>query len=281
MEYLLTQPDPREFGDMLPKSILEGMEKNSSFSMIATEDEEFAGIAVFEDYPKKAGYMLLTYIYVIEKLRGHKFSRELLAYAEEFFKNSGYKGIYVKVVDSSKEIEPKVEYLKKAGYLPLSAEGHFVSYYMQDLRECIMARKLEAMSKLMEFVKFYREVSSPSLKEFSEELKSVNKEVDFNKIDLLFCSFYLDKNKVKGFMHLDEIEENILLMSDTYIASDEKNPYILPAMLANALKISIATMPDEAMLYLNIERPNDYKGVITAFGEPEHDDLVYEFTKLL
>lgn len=281
MEYMYCKPDSKDFPGVLPKRVIHSMNKKNSISFLAIENGVMQGIAVYEDYPEKYGYISLVYVFVVPEKRRQKIASQLLEYSDKILSQKGFKGINVKVTEDKEQAWNIYDFLRKVRFFPMSVEGHFVSYFMQDLKETLFATKIKSMQKIMESVRFLSEVPKPLIKEFVATIEESGRKIDIDKIDPLFASFFIEEGKIKGFMHLEEIEENVMLLSDTYIDKNSRSPYILPALLANALKVAMPVMPDETMLFLCVMKQNDYKGIINSFGEPEHDDLMQEYLKLL
>lgn len=279
MEFLVGPIDNKEITDSQPEYVKRILNSPTAVTFLAKDGEKTVGVAVYDKCLSRNDFMTFRYIYVLEDYRRRRVATKLVGYAESRIKEKGITGIYAKVANFDKEHVEGNILLVRLRYIPLLVDGHYISYFVQDLRECVFAQKLKQMEAILEHVKFRREISKISLREFSRKLSLSNKDIDFENIDLLFSSFYVEGDEVKGYLHLDEIEENVLLLADSYI--EDGKGMVLAAMLANALKVSMATLPDDAMVCLQVYKENEYRGVRTVFGEPENDATSHEYVKLL
>lgn len=270
-------PSGINFRDIFEENVCNLIENNRGIVLAGFENDELKGLAVYSDYAANKGAVCLKYVFVPESLRGRGNGCEVLRQSMEFVKGLGYFAIVAKLIENTDNILERTRFLLKNGFKSSDAINHFLSYYLQDLKETVFASKINQMLPLLKKVKFYKEVEPSAIRDFIVECTKQGIKVKINDIDLLFASFYVDGNKIKGFLNFKEVEENVLLLSEVYVDSSEDSRFVMPALLANSLKIASAIMPDETLIFMQLEKENIYNGVITVFGEPEHDDLIIEF----
>lgn len=276
----ITKLSSDQVGGCLPVWIAPLLDNSGTTTVVALDGSKLCAMAVYTQPNDREKAMMLQYVYTVEEYRNRNIAGDLLQYAEQVFKDKGFEAVIAKYMGELSNAQRCYEFMIKNKYMPLSLNGHFLMYYLQDMKESAFSGKLEKMQSIIDRVRYYDQVEKKTLNTFLMEARERGYTYDIENIDLLFAGFYMLNGKVEGFMNLEEIVENVLVLNGTYIGKNAGG-IAIPAMIAKLMKIAGKVMPEETSILFRLDSETAYLGMKNLFGEPEYDLIMQDYIKKL
>lgn len=263
---------------IMPPWVLPVLELEGTSCFAALDKGDLKGVAVYTKSTDREKAMVFLYIYIAEECRKQGLAKELLKYSEEMLKAYGSTMVFCKCMGDIPTLKNYYKFLLKNKFMPLSLNSHFLMYHLASLKKTDFYAHLEKLKNIADRVKYYDQVDAKTVRIFLEQAKDAGYSYATDEFDTIFAGFYLMNDKVEGFLDMKEVVENILMLKGTYV-SNRADQFAIPAMIANALKISDQVMPQETSMFLQISNDNDYRGLKGLFGDPEIDYTLQEYVK--
>ena len=218
-----------------------------------------------QPFPQKT--LMLEYLFVSEKQRGHGIGSRLLRFAKEVFSEAGMRGITTKQAGKGEKLLRTHEFLKRAGFAPLTLSAKTAIYYLQDLCESRMMEMTPEQRRQLPKVEQIEDRDDFRVIEFAKECREHGFLFEHSRYDTEFTRFYIEGARIRGVISMEQSTGNLLMMLDTYIARDCKTRYIQPALLLAALDEAKKRLRDDAMLILQLYDGWNLEALETLIGQ--------------
>lgn len=271
---------PDQMRGTLPPWVIPSLDKSDTYSFAALDNGQLVGVAIFSCSPDRPMAMLFRYIYLIDSYKHKGIAKQLMTFSEQKLKENGAKTIFCRLMGDVKTLRENYKFMVKNKYMPLTMNGHFVMYYLEELVKTNFSKRLGDMTPIVSKVKYFNGTDKITVRKFIEKAKASGYNYDIEKMDLLFASLYIPNGEAEGIMNLEEVSENILMLNGTYM-SPQCDKFALPAMIAKSLMIAIKVMPDKTALFYQLFDEQSYNGLKTLFGTAEVDYILQEYFKSL
>ena len=276
LTYFLFPEHDAQTQRLLPEYLLRA---HNGHRIIAGRDESgtLYGYAAFyrQNSPQKT--WMLEYLYVAEAYRGHGIGGHLLRFAKEVFAEAGYRGITAKQAGEGERLLHIHEFLKRQGFVPVTLSAHTLIYYLQDLYESrLMLLTSKQREQLPEVVRIENR-DDYRLADFAKECRAHGFHFELSHYDTEYTWFYLEQNRIRGVMGMEQAADNLLMMIDTYIAQDVSSHYVQPALLLAVLRQAKKHMREDAMLILQLYDGWNLQALEKLLGESEQSLRLCEY----
>lgn len=231
------------------------------------EKDVIYGFAAFYRQPSPQKTLMLEYLFVGEAQRGRGIASQLLRFAKEVFSGAGMRGITTKYAGEGEKLRRTHEFLKRRGFAPITLSARVAIYYLQDLRESRLMEMTPEQRRLLPKVEPIMNREDFRLDEFTKECRERGFVFDRSRYDTDFTRFYLEGQRIRGVISLEQSTGNLLLMLDTYIARDCRSQYVQPALLLAALNETKKRLREDAMLILQLYDGWNMQALETLLGQ--------------
>lgn len=276
LTYFLFPEQDAQITQLLPDYLLRA---HRGHRIAAARDESgvLYGYAAFyrQNSPQKT--WMLEYLYVGAEYRGHGIGGHLLRFAKEVFSEAGYRGITAKQAGSGEHLLRMHEFLKYQGFVPVTLSAHTMLYYLQDLAESHLMRLNQTQSRQLPAVVRIENRDDYRLLEFAKECRANGFRFEMSHYDTEYTWFYVEQNRIRGVMGMEQAADNMLMMIDTYIARDVASHYVQPALLLAVLNRARKHMRDDAVLILQLYDGWNLQAMETLLGESEQSLRLCEY----
>lgn len=218
-----------------------------------------------QPFPQKT--LMLEYLFVSEKQRGHGIGSQLLRFAKEVFSEAGMRGITTKQAGKGEKLLRTHEFLKRAGFAPLTLSAKTAIYYLQDLCESRMMEMTPEQRRQLPKVEKIEDRDDFRVIEFAKECREHGFVFEHSRYDTEFTRFYIEGARIRGVISMEQSTGNLLMMLDTYIARDCRSRYVQPALLLAALDEAKKRLRDDAMLILQLYDGWNLEALETLIGQ--------------
>lgn len=218
-----------------------------------------------QPFPQKT--LMLEYLFVSGKQRGRGIGSQLLRFAKKVFSEAGMRGITTKQAGKGEKLLRTHEFLKRAGFAPLTLSAKTVIYYLQDLCESRMMEMPPEQRRQLPKVEQIEDRDDFRVIEFAKECREHGFVFEHSRYDTEFTFFYIEGARIRGVISMEQCTGNLLMMLDTYIARDCKTRYVQPALLLAALDEAKKRMRDDAMLILQLYDGWNLESLETLIGQ--------------
>lgn len=266
----------------VPSWVIDILKKEKTITYVAADDYNgIFGAVIYTLSPIDKSEVNLRYIFVEDEVKKIGIATELMNQSIARLKKRGITAINCRVFGDEMKQDLMFNLLLKSRFIPLTYGGHFLKYSLAELKQSFLAQQKDKLQAAMKNVKFFNEIPDHDKKAFL--VKATDKSIlfDFDSIDLLFSSFYVEKSEIVGYMNLKEVEENMILLSDLYVENGVNAPLVITSMLATMLKVSSSVMPDDTQFYFQVYQDNEFNGFITAFGKRDYNIEISEYYRVL
>lgn len=168
--------------NLLPDRIKGLLKSPGSYTFGAFSETTLLAFAVVSPSAGVLGGHVINYIALSEG-QDENLVGELLKYIEDLCRKAGEKMISVRFIDDLGKLLDLHEKMVTNQYIPLSLDGHYLMYYLQDMQDTAFAERLEEMKALTDQVKFFNELTNKQIIGLSEKLKSSKKHGNFKQPD--------------------------------------------------------------------------------------------------
>ena len=197
---------------------------------------------------------------------------------ETFFKGST-KWLNVRLRGNSPEFFSLHDLLVENDYVPLNMSGRFLRYAALGIN----LENYTDTSKNSEILKNIcstKSIIPQKKKEFLQRMMAKNPAFSFPKTESEkeLSRFYVSKEGIVGFVIANRISDNCIFVTDFYA---NKGPKGQRAFTALALYLLGIIAGDRGILdiYFQINDSYMYEAVKLIFGEPDDNQLIFEFVK--
>lgn len=266
----------------LPDSLVEMCDREKTLTYVAVDDyNSIFGLAIFTKSLIAGRELVLRYIFVEDEVRRMGIGKAILSYAFEDIKKLGVIRVVTRVFGDEEDQFDAYALFSKVGFEMLPMGGHFIHYTLAEIKQSLLAAQQSKLEPVMKRVKFFSQIPKHERKSFLVKAMEEGYSFDFQSVDRLFATFYMEGNEIKGYMNLKEISENVILLSDIYIDESVNAALTITAMLGTMIKISCAIMPDDTQFLFQLYDNNEFNGFLKAFGEKDEDIMIREYVKEL
>ncbi|MGN0337144.1 MAG: GNAT family N-acetyltransferase [Lachnospiraceae bacterium] len=261
---------------MLPDFLLRSKKDHI---VLGAKDEKdvIYGFASFYRQPSPQKTLMLEYLFVSERHRGHGIASRLLRFAKEVFFGAGMRGITTKQAGEGEKLLRTHEFLKRSGFAPITLSARIAIYYLQDLRESRLMEMTPEQKRLLPKVEPITNREDFRLIEFTKECREHGFVFDRSRYDTDFTRFYLEGQRIRGVISMEQSTGNLLLMLDTYIARDCRSQYVQPALLLAAINEAKKRLREDAMLILQLYDGWNMQALETLLGQGDSSLRLCEY----
>ena len=150
-------------------------------------------------------------------------------------------------------------------------------YYLQDLRESRLMEMTPEQKRLLPKVEMITNQEDFRLIEFTKECREHGFVFDRSRYDTDFTRFYLEGQRIRGVISMEQSSGNLLLMLDTYIARDCRSQYVQPALLLAAINEAKKRLREDAMLILQLYDGWNMQALETLLGQGDSSLRLCEY----
>ncbi len=281
MTYQLVKRSEYDVRGMLPPHIYEKLSDKNTYIFCGEEDGEQVSVAVFSGSYIHSGEVILEYIQVTEALRGKRYARKLLEYCYDTFSQRGIKRIYCKCCDHLEGLQRMYKFLLREDFIPLTFDGHMMEYYLQDLQDSsIMKRMLEQYEQLPN-VMTITDVKHPYLKDFMVRCKEMQVCLNRNVCDLEWSHFYVRYEKIVGAIFAKRVDERTLHVPIIYIDKAHTDIKAFLLLMTACVQQAKQRMRSDSRIQLQIFGDELYHGMRKMCDDMEFDYLLQEYIRIL
>lgn len=280
MEIKVVKLSKEQSRKALPARVYGLIEQSDCRIFVALEENVMMGIAVVTMSDKSRGDYVINHIALVGSDEIIVIE-ELLKYIENACRNFGAENMVCRMTGDMEYLSIMNDVFLKNDYSLDYAKGHHMIYHMGTIKNTLFFSKLEQLKPIMKNVKCYNELDILLLSQFNKKMKNTRININNYSPDLVFAQYYVKDDDIKGFMDFKEVDEGVLLLTDSYVESDIKDKYVAPAMIASAINVTNSFLPDDAELILQTYTEGMFAGLEACFGKPEIDELIYEYSKEL
>lgn len=241
------------------------------------ENDVVFGYASFYRQPSPQKTLMLEYLFVSEKQRGRGIGSQLLRFAKTVFSEAGLRGITTKQAGEGEKLLRTHEFLKHSGFVPITLSARIAIYYLQDLRESRLMEMTPEQKRLLPKVEMITNQEDFRLIEFTKECREHGFVFDRSRYDTDFTRFYLEGQRIRGVISMEQSSGNLLLMLDTYIARDCRSQYVQPALLLAAINEAKKRLREDAMLILQLYDGWNMQALETLLGQGDSSLRLCEY----
>lgn len=206
---------------------------------------------------------------------------DLMEYVEQVCRKKNIERLLVESVGDIERLDRGKEWLFDSGYELDASDNIYMVYELDMMRKTTFFEKISQAKALLDNVYFYNQLTKDQLLDFSYRMKKLKRDTKYIMPDLVFGCYYLDKDEIKGFIDVAEVEEGVLELKDAYLDIDKHSQYAFPAMLAKSLVTTTVFLSEGTIIRMKLNQSNLYNGVKTAFGDAYYEGNIYEYSKVL
>ena len=261
---------------MLPDFLLRSKKEHI---VLGAKDEKdvIYGFASFYRQPSPQKTLMLEYLFVSERHRGRGIASRLLRFAKEVFSGAGMRGITTKHAGGGEKLLRTHEFFIRRGFAPITLSARLAIYYLQDLRESRLMEMTPEQKRLLPKVEPITNREDFRLIEFTKECREHGFVFDRSRYDTDFTRFYLEGQRIRGVISMEQSTGNLLLMLDTYIARDCRSQYVQPALLLAAINEAKRRLREDAMLILQLYDGWNMQALETLLGQGDSSLRLCEY----
>ncbi len=271
--------DKEQLKKVLPEKVYGILSNKGTYVFAALEEEKMLGIALIETSSRDEEF-IIQYMSLLDS-NDESILTQLVEHIENVCVETGCGKMVCRVSGNSEYMDMCDRVLSGLSYDVTFNKGHHMVYNLKTIKDTLFFNKLEQLKPIMAKVKCYNELDMKLLSQFRDKIKKTRIVSDNYAPDLVFAQYYISDGEIKGFMDIKEVEEGVLLLTDSYVEADIKDKYIAPAMIASAVKVTNSFLPDDSVLMLQTFTNNMYAGINACFGEPKIDEPIQEYRKTL
>ena len=284
MRYEIRDIDEETASRLMPQAMALKLGLENVMTAVALAGEKTVGVALFCHTMEIADNVSLLYIAMQEEYRHMGYGRQLLEYVADVMAIRGAKTFECELTaDRLLDDEAKKDaenFLNESAFKLRRKHGHYLVYDMEAILKGSMAGMLDKFEVLIDKVQYYNELSDEQMQDFERLTVEEEHYVPVSDLDALFARFYVKNNKILAYMDIREVMENVIYMTDSFVAK-KCDEYALPAMIAAFVQISSKLMPDETRVILPIYSEASYNGIVTSFGKPKYEGEVNMYRREL
>ncbi|MDD7640941.1 MAG: GNAT family N-acetyltransferase [bacterium] len=261
---------------MLPDFLLRNRKEHIVLG-VKDEKDVIYGYASFYRQPSPQKTLMLEYLFVSEKYRGRGIASRLLRFAKEVFSGADMRGITTKYAGGGEKLLRTHEFFLRRGFTPITLSARIAIYYLQDLRESRLMEMTPEQKRQLPKVEPITNREDFRLIEFTKECREHGFVFDRSRYDADFTRFYLEGQRIRGVISLEQSTGNLLLMLDTYIARDCRSQYVQPALLLAAINEAKKRLREDAMLILQLYDGWNMQALETLLGQGDSSLRLCEY----
>lgn len=281
MQYDAISFSRADASEFLPTSLAETIEKEETYSYVASENGSAVGVCVYLKNREIVNNYILAYMHMTEAADNDDLKSDFLKYCENGFPEG--KGITITVPNSGKGVElfDRHNFFCRNGYSPISYDGHILFYDMTIIMKSYFMKNLEKLAVYTEHVKMREQFYKKDINEFMLRAREDGYFLSANRIDPIFSRFYEEDGKILGFIHMAEVKVDTLMLFDTFIDKSADTGVVLSALLGSVLKIGGKVLSENSSVVFQIYKENEYRGIKTLFGKPREELELQELVKMI
>jgi GNAT superfamily N-acetyltransferase len=277
MTYTVVNPENAAELETIPEDMLDVLNHQGGFCIIADEDEEMHGIAVFSlDAPD--GEVRLEYIAVPSEYRRQGVAAGMLSFASDMLRESKTEKIVCSVSGKIEYISEMIPFMKALDFQVTVPFDQAVEYR---LRTILDNKKFHPLfEKMPECIKSEDEILSAKFRQFQGELAAAGIIVKGDDYDRKLSRYYVKDGEVKACMLVRE-EPDTFDMRLFHAAEGVNDPIAFPGMLAACADAAFEKGHEDRIFRLYLRSTELKDRLAEILGRPEFDFIVQEYEKTL
>lgn len=282
----ITEIDDIELEDVywyLPEPYLRRLDimKNAIdkiYMYVVSENGLSVGLAVYLTFNTYTNLAMLIHIKMLEDYRAMGLGKKLIEKSTMALKGHGKSAIYAVNMELFEDTVPP--FLQKAGFSEVTLE-HTLGYTYKDLQNSIILEYEDKLHSLGKNLKKYNQLTKSQIQDFSEYMKSVYSDVDFEKIDSSYTKYYVKDNQIVGYLPMAETGNNVYLLDTMVIRADSNSSYIVPVFLCDLVKNVLNSDNEDIELRIAFYLSDNEKAAKSYLGECSFEEMnhYWKYTK--
>lgn len=264
---------------ILPAHICKKVSEKKAYVFCGEENEEIVSIAVFSE--SQSDRVMLEYIQVPENLRRMGYAHELMEYCYATFSRAGVKRIFCKCSDTLEGLQLMYKFLLSEEFIPLTFDGHLIEYYVQDLMDSPMIRRILEQYEQIPNVISITDTKHPYLKDFSVHCKEMSTCLNWDIFDLKWSRFYVQNERIVGTFLSRRVDERTLYIPITFVDKGKIDMKAFVLLLAACVQQVQQEMPEDAIIKLQALEADTYHAMQKICDDSETDYLLQEYVRIL
>ena len=266
---------------LLPVQFHDLVNRDETHVFVALDGDMVQGTALASETIENGVSVLVIHYLSLVSAKNETVVMQLLAYLEQLCQKADIRKLVCRVTGQEQLLAAYNHILSNASFCRAFTKGRHMVYHLKAIKETIFFAKIPQLTPIMAKVKCYNELDMFHLSQFHDQLKATRILPEHYMPDLVFAQYYVDDDEIKGFMDFKEVDEGVLLLTDSYVEKDVKNQFVAPAMIACAMRTTDSFLTDEAQLILETYDEGMRSGITACFGQPEVDTAIWEYSKEL
>lgn len=278
LDFFLFSEKPESFAAVLPEYLQTRCLQGELILIGAKkEPEEVLAYAAFTRQAAPKATVMLEYLLVGEQYRRQGIGRRLLEFAQDVLHRAGVRGISAKTAGTVQQLAGTHDFLKKAGFRPVTMSGRIALYYLQDLYDTTMMNLTEGQLARLPEVQEISDRNDYRLKSFMQRSAQKGFSFDRNRFDSRFTRFYTEGGEIRGVVSMERTADHVLFLRDYYMEKGYGTPFVQAALLESALHEARLCMGDDTILVLQIYRGWSWDMIHTLLGQGETQLHLHEY----
>ena len=270
------------YSGTLPEYLCRMIDNNDAFVVGAEEGSNIVGLSVisFSDNHPDEGF--LEYIFVEKAFRKKNVSLQLLEYCANLIKGQGAKCLNTKACGDKKFIKSLYALLLRARFVPVTFNGHVITYQTEDIRNGKFVEKLTGARELLPEVIKIKDRSDLRLRRFAE--KTGRRGIFFNRktYDEVFSRFYLENNEIRAMIIAKQIDPVTVFIENLYVDPGTETKFVNAVLLAEVLnEVTGRLSENESKVVIQAYDNAIYNAVVSALGNGTDDLVMQEYVRPL
>lgn len=278
MEFSIVKVSESQTANLFPAQIRGIAPLGQTF--VAWDDENVAALALVTAASDFKDEYVLNYL-APRPGYGIKEVEALLNFVEESCKDLGIGSFVCSLSGSFEELIDIHRVLKRKGYIPIVLNGHRLAYQKVYLEQSPFFNQISKVEPLLKYVKTYNELDKKQIEKFSSIIKRTGRASGLNTPDLVFGRFFIENDEIAGMLDMREISPRVLFVSEIFTHATQNSKLVLPAMLGSAMLATRMLMDEDTVIILQIYSENLCGSFKSVFGEPDSEDMIFEYIKTL
>lgn len=288
MDYRLIKISDEDAKTILPPRVCGILKNYGAIALGAIDCNEVVAIAVLAPSTDIERSYILHHISILED-DDQDFEEEykedimkgLIDYIESLCKESNIDTLICRLVGDIQTLYPIHYFLEDAGYESISSGGHLMIYGYDKLVNSNLNNLLWKMSDIIKKVKKYDEVNKEQILNLRKKIAKMSKYDSLRVPDHKFGRFFVEDDKIKGYMDMKEIAPGMLFLSSIYVENKDISKQAIAGMFASELLAIKKSGNRDTILAIQLYSEGIYSGIKNSFGEPYMEDYILEYAKIL